>query len=60
MKETKNIYISDDQQWFSIPETKPVRDSLRLPESDYRKKEKELLTINKGIPADHLTATYWG
>ena len=60
MKETKNIYISDNQQWFSIPETGPVRDLWRLPESDYQKKGKKMLTINRAIPDDHLTATYWG
>jgi len=60
MNETKNIYISDDHQGFSIPETGPVRDLLRLPESDYQEKRKEMLTINKGIFDDHLTATYWG
>jgi hypothetical protein len=60
MKKTKNIYIFDDQQRFSIPETGPFRDLLRLPESDYQKNGKETLTINKGIPDDHLTATYWG
>ena len=60
MKETKNIYISDDKQWFSIPDTGPVRDLLRLPESYYQKKEKEMVTINEVIPGDHLTATYWG
>jgi hypothetical protein len=60
MKETKNIYISDDKQLFSIPDTGPCRDLLRLPESNYQKKEEEILTINKGITDDHLTATYWG
>jgi hypothetical protein len=60
MKETKNIYISDDKQWFSIPDAGPFRDLLRLSESNYQKKEEEILTINKGITDDHLTATYWG
>jgi len=60
MNETKKIYISEDKQWFSIPDTGPVRDLLELPERDYQKKEKEILTINKVIPDDHLTATYWG
>ena len=60
MKETRNIYISDDKQWLSIPDAGPVRDLLKLPESDYQMKEKEMLTIIKGLPDDHLTATYWG
>jgi len=60
MKETKNIYIYDDKQWFSIPDAGAVRDLLRLTESDYQKKGKEMLTIIKGLPDDHLTATYWG
>jgi hypothetical protein len=60
MEETKNICIFDDKQLFSISDASPIRDLLRLPESDYQKKEKEMLTINKGITDDHLTATYWG
>jgi hypothetical protein len=42
-----------------MTDTGPVRDLLRLPESDYQKKENEMLPINKGIPDDHLTAIYW-
>ena len=60
MKETKNIYISNDKQCFSIPDAGLIRDLLRLPESDYQKKGKKMLTINRAIPDDHLTATYWG
>ena len=60
MKETRNIYISIDKQWLSIPDAGPVRDLLKLPESDYQKKEKEMLPTIKGLLDDHLTATYWG
>jgi hypothetical protein len=60
MKEAKNICIFDDKQWSSISEAGPVRELLRLPESDYQEKEREMLTIDKGIPDDHMTATYWG
>jgi hypothetical protein len=60
MEETKNICIFDYKQLFSISDASPIRDLLRLPESDYQKREEEMLRINKGISDDHLTATYWG
>jgi hypothetical protein len=43
-----------------VPKTGLFGDSLSHPDSDYQKKEKELATIKKDLPADHLTATYWG
>lgn len=60
MKETRNIYISDYQRLTPIQETGPVMELLRPSKSDHQKKEKELLTINKDLTDDHLTATYWG
>ncbi|MGA3209383.1 MAG: hypothetical protein ABSE05_16365 [Syntrophales bacterium] len=60
MKETKNIYISDYHWLFLIQKTGPVRGLLMPSKSDYRKQEKEQLTINKDLTDDHLTATYWG
>ena len=35
-------------------------DSLRPLNSDYQKKEKDATIVEKDLPADHLTATYWG
>ena len=60
MKKIKNIYVSDDHQRSLVPETGLVADLCSFPESDYQNKGEETLTINKSIPDDHLTATYWG
>jgi len=60
MQKLKSTFISDDHQRSFIPKTEPVVNLFRIHESDYQNKGEEMLTINKNIPDDHLTATYWG
>ena len=54
------MYISDEQKPRVSEETDHVRDLAKPPSSNYWEKEKELLTIKKSLPPDHMTATYWG
>jgi hypothetical protein len=60
MKEINSIYISDNRQLFSDFKPGLFADSLRPLNSDYQKKEKDATIVEKDLPADHLTATYWG
>ena len=60
MKETNNPFIPDYQMLLPIPENISVRVLLNPPEYNYQDKGKEVLPINKSLPPDHLTATYWG
>jgi hypothetical protein len=60
MMEKSGIYISDNRQLFPVPKTEMFGDSLEPSDSYYQKKEKEVVIIKKDLPADHLTATYWG
>ena len=58
MGNTSSMYISDKQELRVLKETDHVRDLAKPPSSDYQ--EKELPTIKKSLPPDHMTATYWG
>jgi len=60
MKETNNMYIPDNRQLFSASKTGLFLDSLRPLNSDYQEEEKDETIIEKNLPADHLTASYWG
>ncbi|HVO64937.1 MAG TPA: hypothetical protein VMT12_00510 [Syntrophales bacterium] len=60
MEETNNIYIPDNRQLFSASKTGLFWNSLRPLSSDYQEKGKDETIIEKNLPADHLTATYWG
>ncbi len=59
MTEKSIIYISDDNQLLPIPKTGLLHESLSDRDRDYEK-EKAVIVIKKDLPADHLTATYWG
>jgi hypothetical protein len=54
------IYMSDNENLLPVPKTELLGNSLRPPDREYQKKEKEAIIIKKDLPADHLTATYWG
>ena len=58
--EKTSIYRSDKERLLPVPKTELSGDSLRPPNRDYQEKENEALITKKGLPADHLTATYWG
>ena len=60
MEVTNSMYISDNRQLFSAFKPGLFVDSQRPLRSDYQKKEKDAMIIEKNRPADHLTATYWG
>ena len=60
MEETNSMYISDNRQLFSAFKPDLIVDSVRSLNSDYQKKGKDATIIEKDLPADHLTATYWG
>ena len=60
MLRKSRIYISDNEHLLPVPETELLGNSLRAPNNDYEKKEKEPIIIKKELPAEHLTATYWG
>jgi hypothetical protein len=60
MEEMNSMYISGDRQLFPAPNTGLFGYSLRPLNSDHQKKEKDATIIKKDLPADHLTATYWG
>ncbi len=59
MMEKNSIYISDNRQLSPVPKTELFADFLEPSDNDYQKKEQEVV-IKKYLPADHLTATYWG
>ena len=60
MLRKSRIYTSDNEHLLPVPETELLGNSLRAPNSDYEKKGKEAIIIKKELPAEHLTATYWG
>jgi hypothetical protein len=60
MEDTNSMYISDNQQLFSAFKPGLFADSLMPLNSDYQKKENDATIIEKYLPPDHLTATYWG
>jgi hypothetical protein len=60
MKEINSMYISDNRQLFPAFKADLFVNHLRPLNSDYQKKEKDATIIEKDLPADHLTATYWG
>ena len=60
MIETKNPFIPDYRRSLSEPENSEVRILLRRQENYSQEQEKEVAPINKNLPPDHLTATYWG
>jgi hypothetical protein len=60
MVERSSIYTSDNEQLLPLPKTGPLRDSLSQPETDHQKIKKAAVIIKKDLPADHLTAIYWG
>jgi hypothetical protein len=60
MKEINSMYISDNRQLFPAFKVDLFVNPLRPLNSDYQKKEKDAAIIRKELPADHLTATYWG
>jgi len=60
MEETNSMYISDNQQLLSAFKPGQFADFLRPLNNDYQKKEEDATMIEKDLPADHLTATYWG
>ena len=60
MKEINSMYISDNLQLLPAFKAGLFVNSLRPLNSVYQEKEKDSTIIEKELPADHLTATYWG
>jgi len=60
MKEKNSMHISNNRLLFPASQNGLFGDSERPLNSDYQKKEKDTTKMEKDIPADHLTATYWG
>jgi len=50
MLRKSRIYISDNEHLLAVPETELLGNSLRAPNSDYEKKEKEAIIIKKELP----------
>ncbi len=60
MMKKSSVYISENKQSLPVPKTARSADSLVASNSDYVKEEKAAIIMKKDLPADHLTATYWG
>ena len=60
MEEKNSIYIFDDRLLFSAFNNGLYGRTIESANSDDQNRERDVTMVETDLPAEHLTATYWG